>query len=60
MTWLNMLNDVNFSIYGSRNHFISLSGTSCKVGAVAARKPMCHCGRKADLKPVGNPIMAVW
>ena len=22
------------------------------VGAVAARKPMCHCGRKADLKPV--------
>lgn len=23
-----------------------------QVGAVAARKPMCHCGRKADLKPV--------
>eukprot|EP00913_Durusdinium_trenchii_P017024 g16009.t1 len=22
------------------------------VGAVAARKPLCHCGRKADLKPV--------
>ncbi|CAJ1349485.1 unnamed protein product [Effrenium voratum] len=22
------------------------------VGSVAARKPFCHCGRKADLKPV--------
>ena len=38
------------------SHFVKKTATSCgfavkKVSAVTVRKPLCHCGRKADLKP---------
>ena len=40
-----------YHIFCRFHPWLGLRSCGHKVGAVAARKPFCHCGRKADLKP---------